>query len=211
MLSLERQKGIILLIALMALVIISLAAISLVRSVDTGSLVAGNVTFKQTATAASDRATENAISWLQANNTGNVLFADNTAQGFYSTALYNLDLTNKKSTTSRALVDWDSNDCGYAANGSYSACIDPAAAVTINGYTARYIISRQCETAGDPNLVSNNCARALSSTGESPKRGELKYGEDKRFASNSGPYYRILVRTEGPRETVSYTETLVYF
>ena len=69
-----------------------------------------------------------------------------------------------------------------------------------------------CRTEGDPNSTTNNCAKAIPAGGsQSPKRGELKYGDDKRFASVNGPYYRILVRTAGPKDTVSYTEAYVYF
>lgn len=50
----NRQKGISLFLALIALVVLSLGAISLFRSVDTGSLVSGNITFKQSAIGSSD-------------------------------------------------------------------------------------------------------------------------------------------------------------
>jgi len=206
-----RQKGVSLFFALIALVVLSLGAISLFRSVDTGSLVAGNITFKQSATAVSDRAAEAAINWLQTNNTGSTLFNNNTAQGYYATSLDTLDPTGKKSTAStRALVDWNFDSCANA--GTHSACLTPLASNTINDYTTNYIISRMCRIEGDPNSTANNCTKAIVTSGsESPKRGELKYGDEKRFAGVSGPYYRILVRTAGPKDTVSYTETYVYF
>ena len=45
--ALRRQRGVSLIFALMALAVISLAAVALVRSVDTTSLVIGNLGFKQ--------------------------------------------------------------------------------------------------------------------------------------------------------------------
>src|SRR4051794_33864237 len=50
----RRQQGVVLLIALIVLVAMTLAGIGLVRSVDTGNMVAGNLAFKQGATLAGD-------------------------------------------------------------------------------------------------------------------------------------------------------------
>ena len=50
----EGQRGVILFVALIVMVIMSLAAIALVRSVDTANLVAGNQSFKQSALNATD-------------------------------------------------------------------------------------------------------------------------------------------------------------
>lgn len=162
----------------------------------------------------SERTTENAVAWLQNSNSGSVLFNSNEAQGYYATSLDALDPTGNKagSSSTRALVDWSGDDCAYAGSQLYSACLTPSGATTVDGYTSRYIITRMCRIEGDVNAAGNNCARALATAGnDSPKRGEFKYGDDKRFTSPSGPYYRILTRTDGPKDTVSYTETYVYF
>ena len=58
------QRGVSLLFALMALAAMLLAAVALVRSVDSGALVLGNLGFKQEATQAADRAAEVARAWL---------------------------------------------------------------------------------------------------------------------------------------------------
>jgi type IV pilus assembly protein PilX len=50
-----------------------------------------------------------------------------------------------------------------------------------------------------------------SATGSSPIKGELNYAEAMRFASSAGPYFRIIVRVQGARNTVSFTETIVHF
>lgn len=206
------QRGISLVVVLIALVMLSLAALALVRSVDTGLLIVGNLGFKQAATTVADSSVETAITWIQANNTGTTLFNDNTAAGYYATSLDTLDVTGKSSATSRAVVDWDTNGCA-SISGSYTNCLTPASAATANGYTTNYLISRMCRTTGDPNLTTNSCAKQMvtSTTSTAPKRGEIKYGDDKRFTPTAGPYYRIVVHTRGPRNTVSYTETYVHF
>lgn len=207
-----RQKGISLFLALIALVVLSLGAISLFQSVDTGSLVAGNIAFRQSATAVSDQAIEDAVAWLEENNTGSVLYNDNTAQGYYAANLDMLDPVGKQSTMStRTLIDWDANGCVDA--GDFSACLESSAPSMIGDYTIRYIIIRMCSIEGDPNSVDNNCTKVISSSGgQGSKKGGLSYGENERFASASGrPYYRILARVAGPKDTVTYTETYVYF
>lgn len=208
----SRQKGISLFLALIALVVLSLAAIALFRSVDTGSLVAGNIAFKQATTAAANRTAEQAINWLQTNNTGGSLFEDKANSGYYATALQ-VDPTGNSS--SEVAVDWNGDNCENV--GTASSCLKPVTwAVTsttdlLGSFKNQYVITRMCKIAGDPN-VSNTCSKAvITADGASPKRGELKYGDNVRFATPSGPYYRILVRTAGPKDTVSYTETYVYF
>jgi hypothetical protein len=60
------QRGVSLLFALLALAAMLLAAVGLVRSVDSGARVLGNLGFKQAATAAADRTAERARGVLAA-------------------------------------------------------------------------------------------------------------------------------------------------
>ncbi len=204
-----RQAGVSLFLALIALVALVLAGLALIRSVNTGTLVIGNLGFKEDATVSGDRATEAAIAWLTTNFSSTN--ADVPSSGYYSTSLEILDPTGA-STASRALVDWDGDSCAYAGTSTYSSCLSPSAAVSVNGNEAKYLIARLCQVSGDPNAAGNTCAKPVaSSSTASPKRGELKYGEDKRFAGTLTPYFRIVVRIKGARNTVSYTETIVHF
>ena len=59
-----RQRGVVLIIALIALVIMTLAALAMIRSVDTSNLIAGNMAFQQAATHSGDSGIEAAITWL---------------------------------------------------------------------------------------------------------------------------------------------------
>ena len=52
--------------ALIALVVMSLAAVALIRSVDTSTMIAGNLAFKQSATTSGDSGVEGAITALTA-------------------------------------------------------------------------------------------------------------------------------------------------
>lgn len=206
------QRGISLMIVLIALVMMSLAAVGLIRMVDTGTLVVGNVAFKQSTTSFADRAVEEGIKWILANNTGPHLYQNHIEFGYYASSLDELDASGKSDRPTRVLVDWYENNCAYAASGSFTTCIKPTDQDDTNGYSVRYVITRMCKTVGDPNATGNGCAKPVSNANsQSPKRGEVKYGEDKRFNNPAGPYFRIVVRSEGPRNTVSFTETYVHF
>ncbi len=58
---LRSQRGVILIITLIVLVAMTLASIAMVRSVDTSTVIAGNLAFKQSATASGDAGLEAAI------------------------------------------------------------------------------------------------------------------------------------------------------
>lgn len=203
-----RQKGVVLFIALIVLVAMTLAGIGLVRSVDTGNLVAGNMAFKQGATLAGDAGTEQAIVWLTPLNGSATLYTNNTAAGYYATSQSTLDPTNRNSAATTPAVDWDDNNCSGL---TFSVCVKPAPAVSVGDNSVSYIIHRLCLVESDPNSIDNTCATYQSSSSTSPKRGEIKYGDDKRFEPLPSPYYRIVSRVKGPRNTVSFVEAMIHF
>lgn len=206
------QRGIALIFVLIALVLMSVAAVGLIRMVDTGNLVVGNLAFKQSTTAAADGSANNAIAWLQLNTAGMTLHNTNPALGYYATSLSELDITGRSETATRVLVDWNDDDCAYAAANSYATCIAAAEENSVDGYTTSYVITRVCKTAGDPNAGGNSCARPISNGDrEPPQKGAPDYTNYERFGTTAGPYFRIVVRAQGPRNTVSFTETYVHF
>ena len=208
-----QQSGVVLFIALIVLVAMTLAGIALVRSVDTGNVVAGNLAFKQGATLAGDAGTEAAMTWLQAVAGSSSSYTDQAASGYYSTSQDTLDMTGSSNDPNLARVDWDFNSCsGAIIPTQISACITPAPAISAGaGNTVTYIIHRLCQSPGDPNSTGNSCANYKSTSTTSPKKGELKYGDDKRFEPLPKEYYRITSRTVGPRNTVSFVETIIHF
>jgi type IV pilus assembly protein PilX len=207
------SRGISMLFALLALVALSLAAVGLVRSVGTGSLVMGNLSFKKDTTGSSDRGADAAIAWLLANAGGTTLDNDVTTAGYYATSKDSLDPTGRNTTANpRALVDWNNDNCA-TASGSFSACLDVAAPTTIGQNSVNWIITRLCATTGSKDLVSNSCAATLTSgIADDANSSGLDYTQPGVLTSGSAvPYYRIVVRTVGGRNTVSYTETIVHF
>ena len=214
------RRGVSLLFALLALAAMSLAAVALVRSVDSGSLLIGNLSFKQDATAASDRAVEAARTWLTA--PGRDLTVDSaTGFGYYATSQEGLDPTGRlTSATNRlAVVNWgDPDSCACVAAGTCLSCSRlpsdeisialPDGTVTAR---ARYLITRLCPSPGAV-VATNACAQpAASAISDAKARGELRVGTETRPSEVAqAPYYRIIVRTVTGRNTVSFTETVLY-
>jgi Tfp pilus assembly protein PilX len=215
------QRGVSLIFALITLVALMLATLALIRSVDTSALLMGNLGFKQDATSSADQATRKAIDWLTLKSAS--LNLDVAASGYYAstleldadgtTVLPPVDVTGRQfaSTDPRQLVDWDGDGCKYMSGGTCGVL--SASAGTINGNTARYVVFRLCSKPGDYALDKTiSCAKPIASSGNTAgKRGELNYTDPARFAGGSGPYYRIVVRVQGARNTASFTETIVHF
>jgi len=207
-----RQKGLSLIIVLIALLIISLAAAALLRSSDTGTLVSGNLAFQKTALASGDSATEAAIIWLV--TPGVTLFDDSPANGYYASTLDGCDLTGTRTPAVVADdVNWTGPDPGAACNANGLTPAQPAGVAA--GYTVRYVINRVCNAEGDSNALyaKDNatimaCSRLGAGASEGSTRGGPSYG-NMPLTGESQQYYRITVRIDGPRNTVRYIQALV--
>jgi hypothetical protein len=213
----QKQGGVILLLTLIVLVAMTLAAIALIRSVDTTNVVAGNLAFKQAATQVADEGVELAIQCLSGTTSSTcpdggflagteATYYEIAASGYYPTGMEELDPIGNGTDPNHALVDWDENGCnGLIA----SRCIQPSPSVSASatGYTMRYIINRLCPAAGLP----NNCPSTAAITGGA-SMGAMDYTSKGGLTSEiQTEYYRIITRIKGPRNTVSFIETIVHF
>lgn len=198
------QRGVILFIALIVIVAMALAGLALVRSVDTNVIVAGNIAFKQAATNAGDEGLEAARTWLLANKS--TLSDDQMAppaSAYWSNWQATADLTGNDS--SKADYDWNSNSLEVTAG-------DTA------GNRVRYVIHRMCADSNKTSSsttcvkVSSTTTGALASGGEySGRRGYEGGGSSSGFSLTATTvYYRITVRVDGPRNTTSYVQALMY-
>jgi len=207
------QRGVSLLFAMMTLVVLSLAAVTLVRSVDLGALILGNLGFKQDATAGSAQVTAEAINALVARRVAGTLDGNDPAEGYYASSLDNLDPTGGTTTSTNKMdiVDWlGDGTCSYAAGGTFVNCYQAKLGTPVNGSTVRWVITRLCKTA-NPITPANPCSKAVTAaTTTAVERGALTAG-GRISGVTVGPYYRIIVRTQGARNTVSFTEAMVHF
>jgi len=176
-----KQRGVVLFIALIVLVAMSLAGIGMMRSVDTGNLIAGNLAFKQATLNASDLGIETGFQWLLTQAGTTALDADITANGYYANPPAN-----------DATLDWTD-----IANWAGSVVLATDAA----GNTTRYIIHRLCPTAGT--VTGQLCA--ISTTSGTASGGSSSVGSTV-FTSTNSVYYRVMARVDGPRNTSSITE-----
>jgi type IV pilus assembly protein PilX len=210
------QRGISLLFALLALAAMMLAAVALVRSVDSGALVLGNLGFKQDATSASDSAAELARAALL--NSGLDLTVDQPSIGYYATSQDNLDPTGRvtSATNQLAVVNWGDSDSCACLSTSPATCAScsrlPSAEQPLNGgrVRARWLITRLCPATGAVS-AANACAKPASmALSQAAARGEIRIGAEARpTETTTTPFYRIIVRTVGGRGAVSFTETIL--
>jgi type IV pilus assembly protein PilX len=188
----HRQQGVVLMIALIMLVALTLAGIALVRSVDTTNIIAGNLAFKQSAANAGDIGVESAIAWLELNKTGAGLHQDVLVSGYAASWQPAIGATQT----------WDQYWTLLDGNNQI-VTVTPS---PLTGYTVKFAIQRLCNTSGDPVTVALDCATSQTtsnSAGSSRGAGVIQL----LFAS--AVYYRITTRVEGPRNTVSYIQTIV--
>jgi type IV pilus assembly protein PilX len=207
------QRGVSLVVVLISLLIMSFAAVALLRSTDTATLIAGNLTFKKTALASGDSGTETAITWLTGNLTGTMLHADRTANGYYSRSAEACDITGQRTP------DDDTDDVNWDGGAANVNC--PMIAITVApagaeaGYTIAYVINRVCNAAGDPGSVVAAdgvtpmiCSRQTNADSSSSTRAGGAYGSMP-LSGVPQTYYRITTRVTGPRNTVRYVQAFV--
>ena len=108
----------------------------------------------------------------------------------------------------------DSCACLSTSPATCSSCSRlPSDELTFNGGTvrARYLITRLCPATGAV-VATNACAQPAATAISSAKaRGEIRVGTESRPSEVAqAPYYRIVVRTVSGRNTVSFTETVLY-
>ena len=209
-----KQRGISLIVVLIALLIIGFAAVALLRSSDTSTLSAGNLAFKKTALAAGDAGSEVAITWLADNAAGVELFSDSDADGYYATSADGCDLTGSRTPDDVSDdVNWTGTDPG--GNCNMDARTLGAGGGIPDGYTVSYVINRMCNAAGDPgdvfaadNLTPMICSSIGVGSSEGSTRGTGSYGLTP-LSGETQNYYRITTRIDGPRNTVRYVQVLV--
>lgn len=206
------QQGMVLVFALLALVALSFAAAGLVRSSGGAAMVIGNLGFKAEANAFADRGAEAAINWLQA-RTEAVLVADNAAQGYYATHFEGLDPTGQRTDVmaNRVGVDWDGDGCANLT-GALVNCISPSPQVKIGDTSYQFVVTRLCSVPQAVDAVGNVCSTGLQSIElDGEAKDEFNYARALNAPAVAvlQPSYRIVVRSVGARNAVSYTESIV--
>lgn len=198
-----RQRGVVLMISLIILVVMTLGGIALMRSISTTGLISGNLAFQQAATRTGEAGTEAAIGNVLLALPASDLWTDKLAVGYVAST-----------PAAGNPADWDAywrttiNPNPVAPPTSGTACADRACTLPRDaaGNVATYTIQRLCQTAGDPKETPTGCSNTRR---EAPQEGG-------KLDPNSPPvllptqyYYRVTTRVVGPRNTTSYIQTII--
>lgn len=190
----SRQSGATLLVTLIVLVAMTLTAISLMRSMDTTNIIAGNLAFQQSATRSADTGVESAIFWLEANIA--TLQNDSFANGYSSS------LTNPAAGQS-----WDNFFTVTLAGRTYTVPTANAGNADAVGNTVSYGIERLCLTANIlPTAVGAGCTVTPITTGSV---GSSEDAGTVQLNASTQQYYRITSRSVGPHNAKSYVQAII--
>lgn len=185
------ESGVVLLIALIVLVAMSLAGIAMNNALDAGNGIAGNLAFRQSAVAGTDRAISDAVTWINTNATTGALLNDDTAAGYAS-------------SVSDTDPDW-SNASSWANSFTSASYLDGA------GNTLSYRIDRMCSErntayngtsalTGNANACLTVAAPTAAQTGNSMSAGAVQFSGAPQLA------FRITARASGPRNAKAVSQ-----
>ena len=177
----QRQNGVVMFVALIILIVMTLAGIAMLRQITAGVSIAGNLAFKQNATAVADRGIEVGRAWVTT-QLPTVLWTDSAANGYFATWSPGFDPST---------YDWTGSN--------KSAAVALGTETTVS--EVRYVVHRLCPNTGP---VADNCVTEPDQTGLSTSGRRDKGATPPRQA-----YFRITARALGPRNTVSYTQVML--
>lgn len=194
------ERGVVLILALIVLAAMTLAGIGLTRSVFTSNKIAGNLAFQQSATNAADAGIESAVAWLEANSAPPPPPA--ISKLFGNIAVGGADLGYFASRQDPG--------AGQSWEQFWTAVLLPSnrvnvLAAPIAGNTVSFVIHRLCNGVGDPMAgIGCDAAPAGGGTEMNSRTGGPNPG-----LLPTQRYYRITVRVAGPRNTVSFVQSVV--
>lgn len=219
----RKESGVVLLISLILLIALTLGGIALIRQVTMGVLIAGNLTFKNAALAASDFGVEAARNWLV--NSGADLQQASVVNGYFAASCNSvIDASGRPDADGNGEVD----DCGATPvpqpefnplnyNWANSVLVT---ANDGNGNSIRYVIHRLCRlpggtsetitltVGGTPTNIAQECV-TLGSTGAGSSKGSIGYGATP-LKNTVQPYFRITTQSSGPNNTIAYSQAIIY-
>lgn len=178
----RRQGGYILMLVLVALVAMMVSGIALVRSMDTGQLMAGNLANRNATLHSADLGVQQAVTWIQAQAQTGALNADAPANGYYAEGAEQAWTSPTFWTTCTICTSTD------AANNTVS-----------------YVISRMCNVPGDPNAVGTFCSTLSGTT----TTGNSYSSDAINFSGTPVHFYRITVQVRDSRNTTTLSQAFV--
>ena len=192
------QRGVVLFVALIGMVMLSLAAVALLRSVDSGTSIAGNLAFKQASIGPVNYAIEEANYNLFEGPPGSRIadpFNHDAAFRYYA----NLQPGESASGIPAMIY-------GPSYTYPFATYTDPT-----TGYEVRWVIERMCQgsaPAPGPYLGDPLTTTGLQACDLLVPKVALGRTTMKLVGINvpPQPLYRVTVRVDGPANTVTYAQ-----
>ncbi len=188
----KRQSGVTLVITLIVLVAMTLATISLMRSVDTTNIIAGNLAFQQAAAHAADAGTEEAARVLLP-----LVVANHQLGCTNSTPCPTGYISWRDPSQEPPNVSWQ----------TYWAAVEASAITLVTdayGNSVSYVVESLCDSDGQ----SGECLKAPPSMSGNCSGSDVGAGGQQCIATTRR-YFRVTSRVQGPRNTVSYVQAML--
>ncbi|WP_293937568.1 hypothetical protein [Iodobacter sp.] len=192
----QTQRGLVLLISLIVLVVMTLAAIALVRSMISSNLIANNLALRQGTTAAADLALEKARLWLVSTSftSPNDLNAASNVNGYSPINTPNpIDGNNWRNG-----IAWVWADPKASTTPLANSITSDEQLLNANGYKVAYFIQRNCASDGKKTPNQSGCDLQRMTPAEAEGN------------SNYQMTYKITVRVVGPKDTVSFYQSTLF-
>lgn len=203
------QSGVVIYVAMVALVVMSLAAVALIRTLGASNSVSANIAFRQASTQAADIGVNLAFNALQTKIVpGNA--NKNTAPYYYS-LLMPVDANGVPNPNAASLQKgapgtagtgpgvWGEQPCyDTSGKGLLLDCSDESQ------YRVQYVIDRQCTTTNVP----TDCLNAKTPIGQ---QGKSQNANAATFPAPTKILYRVTVKVSGPRNTYSFVQAAMTF
>ncbi|KAF7599125.1 MAG: hypothetical protein CGU28_14755 [Candidatus Dactylopiibacterium carminicum] len=182
------QKGVILLITLLVMVVLLIASVALLRSFDTSMQLSGSLAFKRDLVNQGERGMARAIAAFDSGP----LQTESARQGNISSSNYSASIlpSNSKGIP-KALL----------SASEYTAAGMTGTDISDNGVIIRTIIDRQCSNTGTFSTATCVYLPGYSDTGGSAHLA------NKRAGAEYTPVYRVSVRVDGPRNTQVFLQS----
>jgi len=189
------EAGVVLFVALIAMVILSLAGVALVRSVDSSTAVAGNLAFRQASVAPVNQAIEESVKMLFKAATITDTTGNDLSQNYYSS----LQAGEKPNGVPAMLAgNYATMKAAYTAAGLPAPTVDPVSKLEI-----RKVIERVCNADGAATIATCDLLPPKVSPGGTDN-------EVKRIPLPPIPHFRVTVRVDLPgTNTTTYAQAFV--
>lgn len=202
-----RERGVVLVFALIALLILMVGSVALVRSFNSSLINTGSIAFKKDLVNRNEAVVAQVLAQVRASTGG---LTDETVAGNDQRSL----------NYSARMLEYNAQGIPnllLVSNGAFDT--NPFTSIsndieTEDGVKLRYVIDRQCNGPGTASdLGAAGCitdpagaSRLLRGSSDSPIRAENAAG-GRRGALTVDPVYRLTIRATGPKGTLAFYQT----